>query len=467
LTPAPLPVKLVLVEGDMIVVSRTSARGPRGAATLALPAVLAALACAPSDEGGRDGADADGVSDRPDTPPTETEDFPAADEATSADADDAGPGDAEGADAADVRAEDGATLCTSAADVATGGYHTCVLLVTGEVRCWGLNNYGQLGDGTSTNRHVPTGVVGLLNARKISAGSDHTCALLDTGGVKCWGYNSSGQLGDGTNVNRSTPVDVVGLPSAASAIAAGTGFTCALLVAGGVKCWGDNSLGELGNGTTGGHSYAPVDVSGLASGVLDVAAGGLHACALSTAGGPSCWGANDDGQLGDGTTTPWNVPVEVTGLSSGVASVNLGGGHTCALLSTTGIKCWGRNDFGGELGDGTNTNRYTPVDVLGLGSGVAVVAAGGAHTCALLAGGGIKCWGSNGNGNLGDGTTTDRNAPIDVPGLASGVMDVDAGGAHTCAIMTGGTVKCWGFNVYGQVGDGTTTDRTSPVDASC
>jgi alpha-tubulin suppressor-like RCC1 family protein len=197
--------------------------------------------------------------------------------------------------------------------------------------------------------------------------------------------------------------------------------------------------------------------------VAAVAAGYYHTCALTTAGGLKCWGWNVYGQLGDGTTTNRTAPVDVVGLTSGVAAVAPGYEHTCALTTAGNLKCWG-NSGSGQLGDGTTTNRTAPVDVVGLTSGVAAVAAGYYHSCALTTTGGVKCWGYNGYGELGDGTTTDRTTPVGVVGLTSGVAAVAAGRYHTCAVRTG-NLKCWGNNV-GQLGDGTQTDRWTPVDVT-
>ena len=268
-----------------------------------------------------------------------------------------------------------------------------------------------LGAGSSAPPLVPSA---RLKAAAIAAGELHTCALTSGGGVKCWGGNGVGQLGDGTTIQRHAPVAVSGPASGVAALAAGEEHTCALTSAGGVKCWGDNESGELGDGTTM-DRYIPVAVSGLASGVVAISAGALHTCALTGAGGVTCLGGNDFGQLGDGTTTERHAPVAASGLASGVAAISAGGGHTCALTSAGGVKCWGDNGSG-QLGDGTTTQRDTPVDVSGLATGVAAITAGGAHTCALTSAGGVKCWGDNNFGQLGDGTTTERHRPVEVLG---------------------------------------------------
>jgi alpha-tubulin suppressor-like RCC1 family protein/pimeloyl-ACP methyl ester carboxylesterase len=375
----------------------------------------------------------------------------------------------------------------SATAIAAGGGHTCALTSGGGVKCWGSNSSGQLGDGTTTQHSTPVDVSGLTSGvSAIAAGWDHTCALLSGGGVKCWGYNGSGQLGNGTTASSSTPVDVSGLTSGVSAISAGGSHTCALLSGGGVKCWGYNGSGQLGNGTTA-SSSTPMDVSGLTSGVSAIAAGGYHTCALLSVGGAKCWGSNSSGQLGDGTTTQHNTPVDVSGLTpppprpasrkqhntpvdvsgltSWVIAIAAGGDHTCALLSGGGVECWGDNYFG-QLGDGTATQRNTPVDVSGLTSGVTAITAGGQHNCVLMANGGAKCWGNNGSGQLGDGTATQHNTPVDVSGLASGVTAIAAGGAHTCALIGNG-LKCWGSNSGGQLGsDNTPIKRLTPVDVT-
>jgi cysteine-rich repeat protein len=354
--------------------------------------------------------------------------------------------------------------------IATGESHTCALSSTGWVTCWGSNGVGQLGDGTTNVSLTPVDVIGLSSGvTAISAGDDHTCALLSTGGLKCWGYNFAGQLGNGTTTNSLVPIDVSGLTSGVVAVAAGIHHTCALLSSGGVKCWGYNDYGQLGDGTLT-RRFTPVDVSGLTSGVVAISGGSYQSCAVVTGGGVKCWGLNSSGSLGDGTTTQRLTPVDVLGLSSGVTTVvtgdSRGGPHTCAIMSTGGLKCWGDNYYG-QIGDGTTTQRNSPVDVIGLSGGVSDIDLGSHHTCALLFPGGIQCWGDGWYGAIGDGSTTQHSTPVDTTGLTSGVAAISVAGAHSCAVLTAGGVKCWGDNSYGQLGDGTMDGRLTAVDVIC
>ena len=284
---------------------------------------------------------------------------------------------------------------------------------------------------------------------QIAAGGEHMCAVTEDGDVLCWGSNYDGQLGNTTALDRNAPVHVAGLDGQASAVAAGLQHTCALTAAGGVKCWGHNEYGQLGNGTTE-ISRTPVDVAGLQSNVQAIALGMYHTCALTESGGVKCWGSNHVGQLGDGTTEDRLEPVEVTGLSSGVEAVAAGGAVTCALLEGGSVQCWGSGI--GNL----------PVEKTGFGGVVTTISAGGAHTCVLLESGAVKCWGANYAGQLGDGTTENRTDPVDVVGLSSGVEAVAAGSQHTCALLSDGKTQCWGSNSEGQLGNG---DAVSPSSA--
>ncbi len=359
--------------------------------------------------------------------------------------------------------------------IAAGWYHTCALTTNGGVKCWGDGTLGQLGRGVPNTSPTPVDVSGLgSGVQAATAGDGHTCALTTGGGVKCWGDNSFGQLGDGSGVSGFAPVDVSGLGSGVQVLAAGGNHTCALTTGGGVKCWGDNGDGQMGDGTQF-NRFTPVDVTGLGSGVQAIAAGSSHTCALTTGGGVKCWGDNGDGQLGNDAGAVSFTPVDVAGLTSGVLAIAAGDRHTCARTGS-GVKCWGDNGDG-QLGNSTTEDSFTPVDVAGLGTGVQVVTAGGdvagdsgnipyGHTCAITAGGGAKCWGSNSSGQLGDGTNISRTTPVDVYGLASAVLDIAAGGLHTCAVAGDTSVKCWGDNWYGQLGDGTQLGSALAVTAS-
>jgi alpha-tubulin suppressor-like RCC1 family protein len=339
--------------------------------------------------------------------------------------------------------------------VSAGSGHTCGLTDRGGVMCWGSNTNGQLGDGTTTDRYTPVYVQGLrTGVMAISAGTTHTCALLTTGGLKCWGNNNHGQLGDGTKVNRWTPVDVIGLTSGVASIEAGGLDTCAVTIHGGAKCWGANQAGRLGDGTTTDRS-TPANVIGLFTGVAAIRAndaGGAHTCALMVSGGLKCWGRNESGELGDGTTTESHVPIDVSGLTSGVSAVALGTWHTCAATSS-GVKCWGDNSFG-QLGNAMTTTQTTPASVVGLEGGALRVTTGGTHSCALVSRSNVKCWGSNFSGELGDGTTLGRLSPVDVIGLSGSVAGISAGGSHSCALLAGGGINCWGENSSGGLGNG-------------
>lgn len=302
---------------------------------------------------------------------------------------------------------------------------------------------------------------GLVSA--VSAGSGHTCALTTAGSVLCWGSNHKGQIGDGGMCNNACtrPASVPGLGGGVGSISAGDFHTCAASTAGVVACWGANDHGQLGDGTT---SLREVPtIMGMSSKVASVSAGDLHTCAVTTGGGVKCWGSNENGQLGDdrGCGDLCTAPVDVPGLTDRIAAVSAGGGHTCALTTMGGAKCWGYGTMG-ALGDGLASSHATPVDVVGLGKGIARISAGGSHTCALTLEGGVLCWGDNESGQLGDGTTVSRPTPVTVSGLTSGVMAISAGDHHTCALTTQGDVRCWGLEVWGPVSEGAFVISTTP-----
>lgn len=275
----------------------------------------------------------------------------------------------------------------------------------------------------------------------LALGGYRSCALTSKGGVKCWGDNENGQLGDGTNTARSQPVDVVGLGSGVTAISANGNSSCALTSSGAVKCWGWNMSGELGDGTTKDRS-TPVDVVGLGSDVTAIAVGEGHACAIVGAG-VKCWGNNVYGALGDGTRTDRSTPVDVIGLGSGVQAIGAGDLFSCALTDGGAVKCWGHNTHH-QLGDGTVKSQSVPVNVARLGVNVEAIDVGNIHACALTTAGSVKCWGNNEAGLLGDGTTTPQATPVEVSGLASGVKQIAVGGFTACALRGSDAPLCWG-----------------------
>ncbi|MCX5859617.1 MAG: fibronectin type III domain-containing protein [Proteobacteria bacterium] len=373
-----------------------------------------------------------------------------------------------------------------ALQISAGGFHTCALFAGGKVECWGDNSYGQIGNGTTTTAFVPVQVSGLSEeVTAISAGYSHTCVLTRAGGVKCWGINDSGQLGlgeisgpeyctDSMPCSRF-PREVQNLSSVIAMISAGAFHTCALTGGGGLKCWGDNAFGQVGDGTTKPRGF-PVDVSGLVSGIVNFSSGGYHNCAVTGGGAVKCWGLNDFGQLGmdptsgpelvtsyqDGTPYQYSyssTPITVQGFPSDfttVAAVTAGGMHSCALNYMGAVQCWGRN-FYGQLGNGSY-NEYIPSPVcVGMSlctGGMQSISAGNNHTCAVTTGGALKCWGEGDFGQIGNGDTLNYYDPQPVANVASGVTSVSAGGNHTCALMEGGWARCWGLNLSGQLGDG-------------
>jgi len=311
------------------------------------------------------------------------------------------------------------------------------------------------------------GPIGVSGERGLISASVHTCAITKSNGLKCWGNNAAGQVGSGSNnqyeefVDRAT--DVVGLGSGVSEVSVGIFHSCALTSKGAVMCWGDDSgNGALGNGVMGGSVDEPALVLDLDSGVERISTGGAHVCALMSWGRIQCWGYNKHGQLGDRSTTDKARPVPVDDVDEKFADVASGGGHSCAKTSTGGAKCWGMNDFG-QLGDGTHKGRTEPTWVVGLESGVRSIYAGDYHTCAIMSTGGVMCWGRGLGGRLGLGDNDDRDVPTPVQGLESGVASLSLGFSHTCAVTESGGAMCWGRNEEGQIGNGKTDDCERPT----
>ena len=347
---------------------------------------------------------------------------------------------------------------TSITSISAGVLNTCASTDAGAAYCWGRDLIGAVGDGviSTVPRTLPTQVVGLTaGTASVSAGDDVGCALSDTGALRCWGRNTIGQLGDGTTTDSPTPVQVSGLGGGVTQADVGGGHTCAVTGAGAAVCWGFNNEGQLGDGTTT-NATAPVQVSGLTSGVAAVDAGWERTCALTGPGAVECWG-----ELGS-VTGKSSVPLPVQGLSSGVKAISVGTNEGCAITRAGAVKCWGVNDHG-QLGDGTTISSPNPVQVSGLTSGATSVSVGFDSACAVTAAAAVECWGNNVRGQLGDGTNTQSSVPVQVVGLTSGMSTVSVGTEFACALSLAGEARCWGSNSVGQLGDGTTVDRSTPA----
>jgi alpha-tubulin suppressor-like RCC1 family protein len=370
---------------------------------------------------------------------------------------------------------------------------------TGTVWSWGFNYHGQLGNGLSSYepQPVPAKILNMSRVIDIKGGSGFGLAMDLDGNAWSWGDNTFGELGDGDYDDRYYP-NLVLLPSGdhfsniafsgINQIAAGSHHSLAIKNDGSVWAWGFNGLGNLGNGSTQ-NSKFPIKVPSL-SGMIAVSAGGDHSLAIKSDGSVWAWGSNSFGELGDGTSTDRSVPVQVIGLNN-ITAISCGSSHNLALASDGTVWAWGRNTWG-QLGDGTTINRTLPVQVNNLVN-ISSVAAGGIHSLALMSDGTVWAWGNNYDGQLGigeqsiqidtdaessqDETTrlyagfsnnqeNNDTAVHDTPQQVQGLSDVSkiaAGDYHSLALTSDGSAWSWGYNGYGELGDGTTDTRTSPV----
>ena len=348
------------------------------------------------------------------------------------------------------------------ATVATGNYHSCALDSSGSAWCWGFNQYGSLGDGTTTTRSAPAPVTGGQTFASLTAGALHTCGLTGAGIAYCWG--GAGTIGDGAQVDRSVPTPVAGGLTFIQLAASGS-RTCGLTSAGKAYCWGRNSEGQLGDGTFD-DRLVPTAVGNAVGGSVVVfaslEAGAAHTCGITGGGKAYCWGYNVNGQAGDGTpNTVLPAPKAVAG---GLSFTELTGraNSTCGL-SGGALYCWGYNG-NGQLGDGTTTAHSSPSPATGgpfasLGAGSTPdPALDGTHACALTGTGAAYCWGLNSSGQGGDGTTADHSTPTAVTGPGGGAplafASLSTGLAHTCGRTTGNEIYCWGANNSGQLANG-------------
>jgi len=353
----------------------------------------------------------------------------------------------------------GPTVTFPLSMMAPAAFHTCGLGSGGVVYCWGRNSSGELGDNTTFARLSPAAVGGSVHFQSIVAGHSHTCGLDANGAAWCWGSNESGELGDGTTVNRLVPTLVSG-GHVFESIAGGQVHTCGLTAQGAAWCWGSNNAGRLGDGTTTNRPTPVAVIGGLLFDSIEL--GIAYSCGLTAARLAYCWGYNGQGAVGDGTDTDRLEPAPVTG---GLNFVSLGAGvgsHICGVTSLGAVYCWGANSRG-QLGNGL-TDNTSSVPVRALLNEVAVkVVAGGGETCALIGTGAVWCWGSNGFGQLGTGTTSTESAvPVQVIGGFQ-FQSLWQSGNSPCALTSSGAAYCWGRNDFGQLGDGSTTHRSSPT----
>ena len=333
--------------------------------------------------------------------------------------------------------------------------HGCAILYSGgALKCWGDNKYGQ----DTSEKAV----------QAVSVGMDHTCAILDDHTLKCWGNNRHGQIGDGSTAPPDGPTEIsLGKKRSAKMISTGNSYTCAILDNDSLKCWGRNDRGQLGIGNNTTPKTSPVIVSlGSNKKAKMITTGEHHACAIIMDDHSiKCWGENQSGQIGDDSTDPRTSPVTVNLAKDRTAqTISAGGEHTCALLDDRSIVCWGLND-NGQLGDGTTTQRNTPTSVsMNSFHWPESLSLGHKHSCALLGNGTPLCWGANDHYQLGDGSTTPRSIPASPNlGIDTTARAIVAGSQHTCAIIADDSLICWGDNTSGRLGDGTEEDSPTPV----
>jgi alpha-tubulin suppressor-like RCC1 family protein len=376
-------------------------------------------ACAPvaGEDAGSDDASTDDAEGTQDT----------TDDSTSEDADTDPPSDTSSEDTED---DDGGQSGPEVVEIGAGGLHTCAILSSGEIMCWGNNTSGPLGHGDedANEEHTPVFVAGITNATSLDNGHLHSCAIQNDDTLWCWGSNGSEQIAPGSPSAIYSPMSV-GLVGVAE-VAAGESHTCARLTDGDVDCWSNMSV----------VNGVPANLGTLS----DLDAGYRHSCGVS-GGEVYCWGRDFEDQLGDGSP--------VSGISNAV-QVAAGREHSCALLESGQVKCWGQNDVG-QLGNDSNQASASPVTVEGL-SDVAQIAAGFNHNCALTNAGAVTCWGD-------DGESINTTVPDGIFGLNSGVTQITVGAYHACALTDGGQVVCWGLGDHGQLGDGRARSSQRPV----
>jgi alpha-tubulin suppressor-like RCC1 family protein len=344
------------------------------------------------------------------------------------------------------------------AQVSAGSYHTCAVKSDGRLFCWGENQYGQLGDGFFSASLVPVQEKTIANDWvQVSAGDRHTCAVNKEGKLFCWGAGAYGRLGN--DLLDATPVPTQESTAAADwkQVEAGSAHTCAVKRDGTLFCWGAGDYNRTND-----DSPTPMQITS-ATDWEQVSAGYQHTCATKTSGELFCWGENQDGQLGNRSTSNSLIPVQESIASTDWKQVEAGQWHTCAVKTDGQLLCWGNNEYG-QLGDGSTLKSTIPVQKSTAATDWVQVSTGSVHTCAVKADGQLFCWGDGGSGALGDGLISPSAEPVQESTAATDWTQVSAGWLHTCAIKNNVRLFCWGANQYGQLGDGTTSDGPEPVE---
>ena len=363
-----------------------------------------------------------------------------------------------------------ATVPIGGRTIWANGWHACANEGT-LLFCWGQNSDGEIGDGTLRNANSRALVKGLAPPTAVGLGQLATCTCDMSGNAWCWGRNVEGQLGIGSaSANSTVPVQVTGITDCLQ-VTGGANHTCLVHSGGSVSCWGSNDSGQAGqptsangscsesSGTTVPCIVSPAPVAGLTN-ATQIVAGEEYTCALKSDMTVACWGDNSAGQLGDGTNTSRATVAAVKNLASDIVELSAGRWYVCARHQAGSISCWGANSSG-QLGNGNTDNSASPVSVAGVTDALQL-ATGLQHTCALRGGSRVSCWGGNSDGQLGNGTTTDSLVPVDVIDLKQ-VNSIAAGSVFTCARSPTGAAFCWGEDLVNELGDGATTNQSQPV----
>ncbi len=358
---------------------------------------------------------------------------------------------------------------TCVASIEAGRYTTCAIDGNGVPYCWGDNINGHFGDGGTTGSTTPTvahgGTTGWVSiAADTSSTRGHTCALRNDGTIFCAGYNTEGQLGDNTNTNSTTPVQESLTDTDWQLVKVGHRHSCAIKTGGSAFCWGDNDDGQLGDNSTTDRN-SPTEVDGAHTDWDAITVGGTHTCGLRNNGVAYCWGDNTYGQLGDNSTTDSNIPVAVAGGGSNWIHIDANGDYTCALTQTGRAWCWG-NSANGRLGTGAfeGSNLLEPNEVAGSHTNWSDISTGRASTCGIRSGR-LYCWGNRAEHLVtdGGGTTGDEYSPVEDSNAWDDWQTITVNWENACGVRTDGSIYCWGLNDFGQVGDGTTTSRNTPT----